>query len=114
MEGGGGARREGGRAGATGARRCYQTQRRARRRVAADPILAGRSGPTEVIPFSALSRVGLPELRARVETLLADNRTVRVRGSHDLHFARTGPYVRALLELGERAKDGLTAGEASH
>ena len=42
----------------------------ARRRVAADPVLAGRSGPTEVIPFSALSRVGLPELRARVETLL--------------------------------------------
>lgn len=44
----------------------------ARRRVAADPLLAGRSGLTEVIPFSALSRAGLPELRERVEILLAD------------------------------------------
>lgn len=44
----------------------------ARRRVAADPLLAGRSGLTEIIPFSALARTGLVELRARIETLLAD------------------------------------------
>ncbi len=44
----------------------------ARRRVAADPLLARRGGPTEVIPFSSLSRLGLPELRARVQALLTD------------------------------------------
>lgn len=40
---------------------------------------------------------------ARVESLLPDNRTVRVRSSHDIHFARTTTYVRELLDLGERA-----------
>lgn len=35
----------------------------------------------------------------RVEGLLRDNRTIRVRGPHDIHFARTRAYVRALAEL---------------
>lgn len=40
---------------------------------------------------------------ARVERLLPDNRTTRVRSSHDIHFARTKTYVRVLEELGARA-----------
>ena len=32
----------------------------------------------------------------RVEGLLRDNRTIRVRSSHDIHFARTTAYVRGL------------------
>ncbi len=39
---------------------------------------------------------------ARVESLLPDNRTVRVRSSHDVHFAKTGAYVQALEQLVER------------
>ena len=39
---------------------------------------------------------------ARVEGLLPGNRTVRVRGSHDVHFAKTGAYVRALEQRVER------------
>ena len=35
----------------------------------------------------------------RVEGLLRDNRTIRVRGPHDIQFARTRAYVRALAEL---------------
>lgn len=39
---------------------------------------------------------------ARVESLLPDNRTVRVRSSHDVHFAKTAAYLRALQQLVER------------
>nr|WP_241429214.1 alpha/beta hydrolase [Agrococcus sp. ARC_14] len=39
---------------------------------------------------------------ARVESLLPDNRTIRVRSSHDIHFARTNRYVTALKQLGAR------------
>lgn len=39
---------------------------------------------------------------ARVEQLLPDNRTTRVRSSHDIHFARTKTYVRVLKELAAR------------
>lgn len=42
----------------------------ARRRVAADTLLAGRGGPVDVIAFSALSRLGLDELRDRIEHYL--------------------------------------------
>ncbi len=38
---------------------------------------------------------------ARVESLLPDNRTIRVRSSHDVHFAKTAAYVRALEQLVE-------------
>ncbi|MFV0435176.1 MAG: alpha/beta fold hydrolase [Leucobacter sp.] len=34
-----------------------------------------------------------------VEELLHDNRTIRVRSSHDIHFARTGAYVAAVSTL---------------
>lgn len=39
---------------------------------------------------------------ARAEELLADNVTTRVRSSHDIHFARTRAYVKALDELADR------------
>lgn len=35
----------------------------------------------------------------RVESLLPRNRTIRVRSSHDIHFAHTKTYVRAIKEL---------------
>lgn len=41
---------------------------------------------------------------ARVEELLADNETVRVDSSHDIHFAQTEAYVEALHSLTERAQ----------
>lgn len=39
---------------------------------------------------------------ARVESLLPDNRTRRVRSSHDIHFARTRVYVEELVALAGR------------
>lgn len=39
---------------------------------------------------------------ARVEQLLPDNHTTRVRSSHDIHFAHTKTYVRVLQELATR------------
>lgn len=36
---------------------------------------------------------------AQVEGLLHDNRTIRVRSSHDVHFARTSAYVAAIRTL---------------
>lgn len=36
---------------------------------------------------------------ARVEQLLKSNTTIRIRSSHDIHFAHTKTYVRALKEL---------------
>ena len=42
----------------------------------------------------------------RVESLLSDNRTIRVRSSHDIHFARTKTYVRALAELSSLGQPG--------
>ena len=41
---------------------------------------------------------------ARVEELLPDNETVRVRSSHDVHFARTKEYAAAVNAFAERAK----------
>ncbi|MFT4296682.1 MAG: alpha/beta hydrolase [Micropruina sp.] len=38
----------------------------------------------------------------RVESLLPDNHTIRLRSSHDIHFAHTNRYVQALKELGGR------------
>jgi pimeloyl-ACP methyl ester carboxylesterase len=38
----------------------------------------------------------------RVENLLPDNETTRVRSSHDIHFARTTNYVAALEDLAAR------------
>lgn len=38
---------------------------------------------------------------ARVESLLPENRTVHVRSSHDVHFARTKEYAAAMIELAE-------------
>lgn len=35
----------------------------------------------------------------RVESLLPDNRTIRLRSSHDIHFTRTSAYVRAFAHL---------------
>ncbi|MGW6375750.1 alpha/beta fold hydrolase [Rhodococcus sp. NPDC055112] len=43
---------------------------------------------------------------AHVEELLHDNHTVRVRSSHDIHFARTSAYVGALQELSKAAREG--------
>lgn len=43
---------------------------------------------------------------ARVEHLLPDNQTTRVRSSHDIHFARTKTYVRVLQELAARLRTG--------
>ena len=42
---------------------------------------------------------------ARVEQLLRNNRTIRVRSSHDVHFARTSAYVAALRQLSAAAGD---------
>lgn len=41
---------------------------------------------------------------ARVEQLLPDNRTSRVRSSHDIHFARPDAYIVALQSLAARAR----------
>ena len=42
----------------------------------------------------------------RVESLLVDNRTERIRGPHDLHFARTKTYTRALDRFAQRVREG--------
>ncbi|WP_051214948.1 alpha/beta fold hydrolase [Granulicoccus phenolivorans] len=47
---------------------------------------------------------------ARVEELLPDNRTVRVRGGHDIHFAHTKAYVNALIGLARRLPSVQKAG----
>jgi pimeloyl-ACP methyl ester carboxylesterase len=41
---------------------------------------------------------------ARAEGLLPDNQTIRVRSSHDIHFARTTSYIAALRTLSEAVK----------
>lgn len=41
----------------------------------------------------------------RVESLLVNNQTEHVRGPHDLHFARTKAYTRALIELGQQVRE---------
>ena len=41
---------------------------------------------------------------ARVEELLADNRTVHVRAGHDIHFEEPAVFTRALRELAERSR----------
>lgn len=40
----------------------------------------------------------------RVESLVSDNRTTRVRSSHDIHFARTDIFVRTLQQLRDRVR----------
>ncbi|HET6673627.1 MAG TPA: alpha/beta hydrolase [Agromyces sp.] len=39
---------------------------------------------------------------ARVDSLLPDNRVVRVRSSHDVHFAKTTMFVRVMKEFATR------------
>ncbi|HEX7658650.1 MAG TPA: alpha/beta hydrolase [Pseudonocardiaceae bacterium] len=46
---------------------------------------------------------------ARVEGLLTANRTVRVRGPHDLHFAHTKAYTDALREFAQCIPQGLAS-----
>lgn len=40
---------------------------------------------------------------ARVEQLLADNRTVHIRSGHDIHFEKPGAFTREIRELARRS-----------
>lgn len=50
--------------------------------------------------FAALNEEDL----ARVEQLLVDNQTVRVRAGHDIHFEKPDVFTRTLRELAERSR----------
>ncbi len=50
---------------------------------------------------------------ARVAELLPDNEIVRVRSSHDVHFAQTAEYTAALIAFAQRARPGTSDVDAA-